>query len=344
MEVIIRADTDKSIGIGHLIRAKNLYNFFIQKKIKVQLILKGRQERINQILKKKNNYKNIYKFKSFNKEKYYLLKFFKKKPKILIIDLINYQIYKEFVKTIRELGHKVILICDHNKKINFPSDMIINSNPLQCKIEYKLKKQILLFGPKYMIMDKAYKNIKKPKFKKKINNIMITLGGTDQKNIIFSLVEIIENNIQGVNINIFTTTSTKYIKELNKLKKLENIKNKYNIHINKKNLSPYWNENDIAITAGGNSLYERIASGIPGISLSQFNQQFHTSEEFERLGLNYNLGKTHVHKVSNFENRFLEFINKEEIRRQQYDKISKFKINNASDLIYDQIKIMMDNK
>ncbi len=46
----------------------------------------------------------------------------------------------------------------------------------------------------------------------------------------------------------------------------------------------------MAITAGGNTLFERIATRLPGATLCQLNLQMKHAESFERLGVNVNLG------------------------------------------------------
>ena len=52
----------------------------------------------------------------------------------------------------------------------------------------------------------------------------------------------------------------------------------------------YWNQYKFAITAGGNTVFERIAAGVPGMTINQLLRQNQFSDFFALKGLNTNLG------------------------------------------------------
>ena len=217
MEAIIRADSNKKIGIGHIIRAKNLGIFFREKGIKSKIIT--RSNNISSYFSnfKKNEILFLKKNFSFYMEKKIILNIFKKtnnKKKFFIIDLLNYTKYISLIKQLKNNNVKIILICDHMKKVIFPAELIVNANPCQLRYKYNSKKITYLVGPKYIIMDKSYLNKKKIYFKKKIKKILLTVGGTDQKNLIFSIIQILENYDLELSVSIFTTSASHYLKQL----------------------------------------------------------------------------------------------------------------------------------
>ena len=94
----------------------------------------------------------------------------------------------------------------------------------------------------------------------------------------------------------------------------------------------------MAITAGGNTLYERIASGTPGISICQFSQQTYIANSFEKMGLNFNIKNHHQSLKLKSKLTIIEFIKSQKIRNNQFKNMQKIKINNGSELLFNKIR------
>ena len=58
------------------------------------------------------------------------------------------------------------------------------------------------------------------------------------------------------------------------------------IHLDVESLFFYWQTCGLAITAGGNTLFERIASGIPGATICQLQRQMEIANSFENFKVN----------------------------------------------------------
>ena len=56
-----------------------------------------------------------------------------------------------------------------------------------------------------------------------------------------------------------------------------------------------------AITAGGNTLFERICAGVPGLTINQLDRQDGFADMFELLNVNINLGLWHAFDSSDLD-------------------------------------------
>ncbi len=345
MEIIIRADSNKKIGTGHIVRAINLSKFFLKKKINSSILSRSSAE----ILKFSKTYENYFikinKNKSIKEEKKIILNILKKaKQPVFILDVLNYVIYQDLVKELEKYRIDTVLICDHKKKVLFDAKIIINANPCQSKFKYSDSKSTYLMGHKYMIMDPSYKNIKRKKINKHINSILVSVGGTDQNDMIYQVIELIENSISNSKVNIYSSSSSKtYISKLKLYLNKNKYNNSYRLFLDVKNFYNSWWKNDIAITASGNTLFERIASGLPGVSISQFSQQFYIAQQFDIMGLNCNLNFTSGETLLNHD-KFTKFISNRKIVIEQFKKLKKNKSDVGIFKIYKEILSLNKNE
>ena len=77
-------------------------------------------------------------------------------------------------------------------------------------------------------------------------------------------------------------------------------------------LAHMWGVVDVAITAGGNTLFERIASGIPGATVTQLPRQSKIANAFQGHGVNFHIGYGPTLSVSELKNGLINFINNDE--------------------------------
>ena len=66
-------------------------------------------------------------------------------------------------------------------------------------------------------------------------------------------------------------------------------------------LAPVWSKYLFAITAGGNTLFERICAGVPGLTINQLDRQNGFAQIFEDLHVNINLGLWSDFQFSKFD-------------------------------------------
>jgi|GEM_PF-1029036 len=164
------------------------------------------------------------------------------------------------------------------------ADILIDAN-LEQTCDDTDKKQLRLFGKKYMVLDPQYADFNK---KTKIINpyarkLVVSMGGTDPRNltgwVIRNLLRLIVAHETEVDIIIGKGTANK--DELEYL----SAKAGFNCFYNVKNLAEQLFDADLAVISGGITLYEAACAGTPSIVLPQVEHQTQIARRFESEGI-----------------------------------------------------------
>jgi len=197
--VTILTEGGQNIGFGHLTRCSALYDEIDKRGIEVVLVIYGKG--IENLLGKRKNilvdWKNLEFLRSFlNKTDY------------VIIDsyLATLEVYDFCSKNTARC-----LYVDDTNRINYPKGMILNSS-LSENIKYNTKNEVLQ-GKDYIILRKEFTEEEIPNFEKKID-VLITLGGTDIRNLIPKLLDILKSINDKLRIVVVTGKISKDIKKL----------------------------------------------------------------------------------------------------------------------------------
>ena len=320
--IIIRADGSKEIGMGHLSRACQISKYY--KNIDTTIVMKDDLNGKKFLSSRSINGYYFDSKLSFEEELNLLEKKILKygyKKTILILDVLDYYNYYIFIKKLKTYSCISLIICDNSEQKNIYSDIVLNGNPLQLNYDYSKSNSINLVGPKYFIMDPEYQKISAKKPTPEVTNVLLTVGGSDHNNLLFKIISALELLKDNYNIKIFTTSSTGYVKDLKYT--LDKSSLTYELYFDVNSLAPYWNNIDLAITAGGNTLFERITARVPGITICQLELQMEIADSFHKLGVNVNIGLGINLTEEYIANSLKDFINDYNLRRSQYMKSRK---------------------
>ena len=127
----------------------------------------------------------------------------------------------------------------------------------------------LLFGSKYVPLRAAFQGLKPKNGKKKPERLFLTCGGTDPLNIIPTLIDGIRESGTEIKIDVIIGQYMSEQKIRNSCRSIENIF----FHQGLKDLFPLMKSADIAISAGGMTLYELMASSVPVIAYAFADNQ-----------------------------------------------------------------------
>lgn len=277
--LFIRVDGNKKLGIGHMMRCLAIAEEAIRQGLECTFIVSDEESR--QII---NNFGfNIIclnnKWNDLNKEIDILLQVINKhKIKLLLID--SYYITRKYIE-----------IIGNNTKLIYLGDLKYYAENITCLINYnnycnkfnynnmfKNSKTKLLLGIKYTPLRKEFNNIKLIP-RSTVSNILITTGGTDTYNIAGKLAKyfIDKRSEKDICFNIVVGSLNENLDFLNSFeKKNKNVK----LYINTKNMAKLMINSDIAISAGGSTLYELSSCGIPTICYAFVDNQLDSINEF----------------------------------------------------------------
>ena len=226
-------------------------------------------------------------------------------PSLVLLDVLDFDLQPAYIEALRTFEAPLAAITDDSDMRIIDADLIINGNPYQLDYDYSNCRGKYLVGPKYFIMDEGYANVEKIQYEGRLKKIFISVGGSDHNNILFNIIDALEN-IGGFELRIVSSNSTGYLCRLKNT--LNSISTKSELLVDIPSLVNSWSGCDIAITAGGNTLFERIAVGIPGCTICQLERQNEIASRFENIGVNINLGLGTILDKYQLENELLRFL------------------------------------
>lgn len=191
----------------------------------------------------------------------------------LIID--SYQVDRDYF-----LGLKgpEILLCyiDDVNRFVYPVDILINGNFAAESMGYQphVSKQLMLLGVKYNLIREEFQNLPLVEIKPDILRILITMGAADPVNFSSRLIREIRQDsaLDHIKLDVVVGSANLFREELVQLsKECPNI----NLYQNVKYMPELMSKADLALSAGGSTLYELLACGVPVMAfIIAENQKF----------------------------------------------------------------------
>lgn len=261
MKVLIITEGSRNIGFGHITRCTSLYQAFVEKNIEPEFIINS-DETVEGLLTGKR-------YKIFNwleeKEKIYTLI---KETDIIIID--SYFADYDFYKRISDSA-KVTAYIDDNKRIDYPKGIIINGSIYAKDMNYPEKEGITnLLGSEYTLLRREFWDIPEKKINENIETIMITFGGEDVKNMTLKILELIKKKYPDFKKKVIIG---KGFKNIEIIKQLQNKNTELIYYPDAEGMKKAMLESDMAISAGGQTLNELAAIGVPTIAIAVAENQ-----------------------------------------------------------------------
>ncbi len=201
----------------------------------------------------------------------------------LIVD--TYFVTEKYLSALEEVC-RVIYIDDLNA-FRYPVSVLINYNLYAQEIPYSKiyagTDTKLLLGPKYAPLRSEFQNIR-PHFRENVKKILITAGGVDTYNAAGQILQkvVTDDFFEGIEFHVVAGRLNGHTGEL------ESISKKYPnviIHKSVERMSELMCDCDIAVTAGGSTIYELCACGVPSVCFSWADNQIQAVSVFTKKGL-----------------------------------------------------------
>lgn len=287
LKVAIRADGGSKIGMGHVNRCLALAEELKCENCDITFITKN----VETVTKKFTE--DGFKFISLPDLQTEEIIYIKEKIKgfdILITD--SYDIDFKYLDEIKKTGIFLVTIDDLNLLESYPSDIVINGNIYAEDLNYKSTygQTKFLLGTEYTLLRKEFRNITNKKIKDTAKNILITMGGSDPNGFTLKILEIIKDRKDlKMDVVIGASFEDKLVNEINELiKRRGNISTYHDV--NAKIMKELMIKADIAISAGGSTLYELAAAGVPTLAVIAADNQIKNVEYMSKAECILNLG------------------------------------------------------
>lgn len=311
IKVCISADGGKNIGLGHIMRCLSLAQAFRRNGNKVYFFSKLDEgiEKIklenfdvirlpSQIEEKEGySYGNPAHLADEAHEMISLMQ--KYHIDILVID--SYNVNKEYFSTLKPYVDKLVYIDDINIS-PYPVDIVVNGNITGEYLGYEKydEGQVLLLGPQYNMIRDEFRNLPRRFVRNNVDEIMITTGGADPFNLtgILLVILLMEEEFRHIRFNVLVGsgfTNCEYLDDLSKY--YDNVFLFANTELSYKfsnlihsDISSIMLRSDLAISAGGSTLYELAACGTPALAVVLADNQEGIVRKMDELGYVISLG------------------------------------------------------
>lgn len=236
-------------------------------------------------------------------------------PDAIVLD--SYNVSEEYFKELRELTRYLVYIDDLNKFI-YPVDMIVNGTASALEMGYQRNyhSEMLLLGLEYNMIREEFSNLPVHLPSKVIKDVLVTTGASDPYHMtelilqLFSQISVTSawrfHLIIGGGFGSYELPVNQEIMEHRTPKKMSDIMMKC----------------DLAIAAGGSTLYELAASGVPTIAFAYADNQMPQINTLGEGGYIWNLGQWNEVNLSKLI-QGIKWVEDYEIRKELIPKLQK---------------------
>lgn len=262
-KIFIRADANKNIGMGHVMRCitvahalKNIDCIFLVSDYESYKIINDNDF---EVICLNSNYNNLLISEAEEiielGEKNYINN--------ILVD--SYYVTKEYLAGLQKYFHVGCFNCSNSY---LPADYIINYNinynRKMYQNLYKTSKTQLLLGSRYVPLRDEFLAKHKEVTNKTVQQILVMTGGSDPYNFMGQFAEKICTLQECKKIRFVFISGPYNENKENLVEKVNKIKN-MEVRNNVKNISTIMQNSDLVISAGGTTLYELCAIGVPTI-------------------------------------------------------------------------------
>jgi len=261
-----------NIGFGHLTRCISLYQAFEKRGILPEFIVNG-DETVGCMLKNKKH--KVFNWLKDQRKIFSIIKF----KDMVIIDsyLAEYDFYKKLSDLVR-----FCIYIDDNKRLDYPKGVVVNGNKYAEEIDYPKREDVVyLLGTKYTPLRKEFWDVPEKEIEEKLGTVMITFGGDDAKNMTPKSLRFLREYYPTLKKNVIIGKAFKNINEIQG--EADNNTNLIYYPTGEK-MKQVMLESDIAISGGGQSLYELARVGIPTLGICVAENQLENVKGWEKAG------------------------------------------------------------
>ena len=200
---------------------------------------------------------------------------------VMLLD--SYFVTQNYLSSLREFAR--VAYMDDLKAFDYNVDLVINYDviPPSKELEYKgfyNNASSVLLGAQYTPLRRQFQN-QNVSLRKKIQNILITTGGSDPYHFTETLISYLLPENPSVHYHVVVG---KLFENTENLEKLAAWNPSVHLHYNVSNMAALMKQCDYAVSAAGTTLYELCALGIPAISFTMADNQMVMAETFAETG------------------------------------------------------------
>ena len=272
MKVCILTEGGKNIGFGHIVRCTSIYQAFEESGTVPEFIVNG-DETVEDLLRDKN----CKVFDWINDQK--MLFAAVRNADIVFIDsyLADYDLYENVSKTV-----KIAVYFDDDIRIKYPKGFVLNGAVFAEQMPYPERTDVTyLLGVRYVPLRKEFWNCPDKHISDDLEVVLLTFGGADIHNLTPKVLKLLVDTHPELLKKVIVSKGFQNTTEVEKFKD----KNTELIYCpDAAEMKKVMLESDIAISAGGQTLYELARVGVPTIAVTVADNQLNSIRGWEKVG------------------------------------------------------------
>ncbi len=202
----------------------------------------------------------------------------------IVVD--GYHFTSDYQKSIKNNGIKSLFIDDCGSADVYHGDIILNQNLHADKSLYvnKAPETRLLLGSAYVLLRKEFTSLQNrhKKISAKSYKIIVTMGGSDPQNITLRVIQALIKINAPLDVKIIVGSSNPHMDIIQH--SIRSAPFSMYIQQNAKNMADLMAWADLAISAGGSTLWEMAFMGLPAITISTAENQRNVAQKLHDMG------------------------------------------------------------
>lgn len=205
------------------------------------------------------------------------------RPDWLMID--TYYVTPAYVRELHKWTR--IAYIDDLKQFHFECDLLINYAVYASDMNYEeayLNTKLLL-GCKYAPLRNVFRSLPVHAIREDVQDILLLTGGSDTYHVALNFAnEVVKQQKKWMNVT-FHIVCGRFNMDISELEEIARQWDHIKIYPFVEHIETLMQKADIAISAGGSTLYELCACGTPTITYCMADNQLRNVEKFAQLGL-----------------------------------------------------------
>ena len=344
MKVLFRADSNKNIGMGHIMRCLSIADalsdigdtcFFVTADSNPVNLIK---ERGYEALNLESDYSDT----KDGIDKLMMI-IDSRKPDLIISD--SYFVDNDYFGQLKCATRLAYL--DDIFGFAYDTDILINYNVYADEDVYRKlylhdgnkRMPEMILGPLYAPIRKEFFDVPIPSIKKDAKKVLVSVGGTDPLHMAKGFTDAIGKRKKLIERSEFIFVLGKMEPDLEEILKLSESNPWLTVKVNVKDMRSLMQSVDMAISAAGSTQYELCACGVPSINYSMADNQVPGGEAFGRSGLFSYAGdaRNNVHFFDDDLNRTEAMLEDYDLRQQMSKRQRKLIDGNGAVRLADKI-------
>lgn len=272
MKVCILTEGGRNKGLGHITRCISIYQTFEEYGINPELIING-DKTVRDFVKE--NSCRVFDWLSDREQLFALVK----GADVAFIDsyLADYDLYEK-ISDIAGTG----VYFDDNIRMDYPRGFVVNGAIFAERMSYPERKEVTyLLGAQYAPLRREFWDVSAKPICDTLETAMITFGGMDIRNLTPKVLKLLVDThpelVKKVIIGMGFQNKTE-------IEALKDRNTKLIYYPDAVGMKKVMLESDIAVSAGGQTLYELARIGVPTIGISTAENQLRNVKEWADTG------------------------------------------------------------